>query len=469
MSTGGVIGGAFVAVVAPIAFDGVWEYPLLVVGALIALAVPIAGAGADASGRRQRPIRRLSPVPGADDPVRAGRDGPDRVHGRRPITRVRSRRALAAVGGLVLLVGGVRWFLVATTALVLVLATFVLPQAAMFRDRSFFGVVEVYRTRRAHDVAPRDDRARLAVARSRAARRSRLVLRAAAARWATCSPSTTRRVRTAARSACWASAPARWRRSCSRAIGWCSTRSTRSSPRSRADTPLLHLSRRCRLAVECGSATGGCPRARGDATLDLVMMDAFSSDAVPVHLITQEALAEGLRTLRPAASWSSTCRTATTTSRRRGRCGAAGGVTILEKMYSPTPRDVRDGAAPSHWLVGLTDPAAAKPFTDRGWRVFESDVTPLTDDYPNLFRFLTWGREGRPVATSRPEDRPGGSPGSAEPDRRPLARRALGANLAAMGRDEPPGDCRSPSPEPRNSADLMKSIEDVRKHLGRDP
>ena len=39
MSAGGALGGAFVALVAPVAFDGVWEYPILIAGALIVLAV----------------------------------------------------------------------------------------------------------------------------------------------------------------------------------------------------------------------------------------------------------------------------------------------------------------------------------------------------------------------------------------------------------------------------------------------
>ncbi len=59
MSTGGVIGGAFVAVIAPLAFDGVWEYPLLLVGAAVALAIRLEGDSASATGPRGRPLRRL--------------------------------------------------------------------------------------------------------------------------------------------------------------------------------------------------------------------------------------------------------------------------------------------------------------------------------------------------------------------------------------------------------------------------
>src|SRR6185503_13345404 len=154
MSTGGVIGGAFVGVVAPLVFDGVWEYPLLVVGALVALALPMPGATGVAAGTgrgpRRRPIRRLL----ARAPERLV---PYALVAAPLAVLMAADRSLGfeagirwlLVGGLVLLVGGVRWFLTATTALVLVLATFVLPQAAIFRDRSFFGVVQVIR----NDVA----------------------------------------------------------------------------------------------------------------------------------------------------------------------------------------------------------------------------------------------------------------------------------------------------------------------------
>src|SRR6185503_4921705 len=36
-----------------------------------------------------------------------------------------------------------------------------------------------------------------------------------------------------------------------------------------------------------------------DASLDLVVLDAFSSDAIPIHLITVEALEDAVRSLRP--------------------------------------------------------------------------------------------------------------------------------------------------------------------------
>ncbi len=53
MSAGGALGGAFVALIAPVAFDGVWEYPVLIAGALVVLAVTSPPRPA------RRPIRAL--------------------------------------------------------------------------------------------------------------------------------------------------------------------------------------------------------------------------------------------------------------------------------------------------------------------------------------------------------------------------------------------------------------------------
>ena len=146
LSTGGAIASAFVALFAPSVFPGVWEYPILLILGLVALAL-------------------VTPAP--PRPVRAeGRRGLDFS----PFfVGVRTRMlpyiiaavilaislvwfgAQAAeagirwllVGGLILLVGARPWFLVAATALVLALATFVLQPLAEFRARSFFGVTEV--------------------------------------------------------------------------------------------------------------------------------------------------------------------------------------------------------------------------------------------------------------------------------------------------------------------------------------
>ena len=145
LSLGGALASAFVALVAPNVFPGVWELPILLVGALVGLAlVAPKVAGPDA-----RPARGLDFSPffgGARQ-----RMLPYVVAAALLVVALVVTGALATeagirwllVGGVILLVGARPWFLALATAFVLALATFVLQPPAEFRDRSFFGVTEV--------------------------------------------------------------------------------------------------------------------------------------------------------------------------------------------------------------------------------------------------------------------------------------------------------------------------------------
>ena len=148
LSAGGALASAFVALIAPQVFPDVWEYPILLVGALVALA----------AGRPGRTVVRRTGT-------RFGLDFSPFVRGFRggsvpylvgaglltavlvvtgsPVTETAIRWLL--VGGLILTVGARPWFLAIATAFVLVLATFVLQPPVEFRARSFFGVTEVLR------------------------------------------------------------------------------------------------------------------------------------------------------------------------------------------------------------------------------------------------------------------------------------------------------------------------------------
>ena len=147
VSTGGALASAFVAIVAPQVFPDVWEYPILLIGALVALALtapPVvrrakaAGRGLDFSPFFEGFWGRMLPYLVVSGLVVAA------------LVYTRSLAAEAGirwllVGGLVLAVGARPWFLAGTTAFVLVLATFVLQPAVDLRERSFFGVTTVQR------------------------------------------------------------------------------------------------------------------------------------------------------------------------------------------------------------------------------------------------------------------------------------------------------------------------------------
>ena len=74
----------------------------------------------------------------------------------------------------------------------------------------------------------------------------------------------------------------------------------------------------CGASVAWFWATRGCRSPRGAASrYDLIVLDAFSSDAIPVHLLTREALTLYVSRLAPRAGrWPSTFRTFTCRSVR---------------------------------------------------------------------------------------------------------------------------------------------------------
>ncbi len=401
MSTGGVIGGAFVAVVAPLAFDGVWEYPLLIVGALAALAVPIAGSMSEAASTTdsaraatsQRPIRRL--LSGARTRV-----VPFALVAAALIAIMASDRSLAfeagvrwlLVGGLILVVGGVRWFLVATSALVLVLATFILPQAALLRDRSFFGVVEVIRgpdsTSLLHGTTVHGqqwlDPARRSDPGWYYARRG--PVGDLFAEYGAAHPAG----------------------GAIRVLGLGAgtlaafTRSSDQMVFYEIDPLVADVAADERYFTYLADSPGSTDVRIGDgrlllereadASLDVVMMDAFSSDAIPVHLVTREALADAVRSLRPDGLL-----VVHVSNRYYDLAPAVAaaardlGWSIVEREYVPTTAEAASGAGLSHWMVAARTPEQLAGFADRGWVTPRFSERPLTDDFADLLHHLRPG------------------------------------------------------------------------------
>ena len=152
-SVGGVLGGAFVALVAPQLFPGVWEYPILLTGALVALAATVPAA-ARAAGAAAPPARRrffLSPfLAGARARLIPYIAIAAVVVG---VMVVQQSIALPialrwiGVGAAILAVGGPPGFLAAATGLTLAVAVLVIPNITpsptLLQARSFFGVTAV--------------------------------------------------------------------------------------------------------------------------------------------------------------------------------------------------------------------------------------------------------------------------------------------------------------------------------------
>ena len=101
------------------------------------------------------------------------------------------------------------------------------------------------------------------------------------------------------------------------------------------DPDVVRIARDPRYFSFLSSCAPEPPVVLGDARLtlaasperyDLIVLDAFSSDVIPVHLLTREALAGYSRISTPAARWSCTFPTGTwSLARVVAAMGAAGG------------------------------------------------------------------------------------------------------------------------------------------------
>jgi SAM-dependent methyltransferase len=121
-------------------------------------------------------------------------------------------------------------------------------------------------------------------------------------------------------------------------------------------------------------------------SFDLLVLDAFSSDAVPSHLLTREAVADYFRTLRPGGVL------AFHVTNRFYHLDAAvvataqsAGLGALVKRYAPTQDAIVERAATaSVWVVAGTRTEMPR-YRGLGW----GDTSPgpvLTDDFADLLR-----------------------------------------------------------------------------------
>lgn len=133
-----------------------------------------------------------------------------------------------------------------------------------------------------------------------------------------------------------------------------------------------------------------------DAGLDLIALDAFSSDAVPVHLLSREAIALYRRKLAPggvlAFNLSSKFLDLPPLMARQA-ADAGLPCRVRWDLTVPEP-DLRAGRRPSIWAV-LADLPGLPP----SWAVPSPRVgaSPWTDDYSDLVSYLILGR--RPPAS----------------------------------------------------------------------
>jgi len=126
-----------------------------------------------------------------------------------------------------------------------------------------------------------------------------------------------------------------------------------------------------------------------DASLDLLVLDAFASDVIPVHLLTVEALEDAVRAIGPAGLLA-----AQVSSRTYDLAPviAAGldptGRTALYRRFAPTDEEMAAGAIASEWVVAVADEDDLVWFEARGWQRIVPLERPLTDDRADTLRLL---------------------------------------------------------------------------------
>jgi len=155
------------------------------------------------------------------------------------------------------------------------------------------------------------------------------------------------------------------------------------------DTRFFHYLDRC--GSQCSVVLGDArlSLARSDAVYDVLVLDAFSSDAIPVHLLTTDALrtyesrlaSNGLLAVHISNRHIGLRPVIARLARDRGLIALA--------RYDPMS-DATRGFMASEWVVMGRNAAAVEPFTSDGrWTLLKPDSrTAWSDEFSNIWTEL---------------------------------------------------------------------------------
>jgi hypothetical protein len=146
-----------------------------------------------------------------------------------------------------------------------------------------------------------------------------------------------------------------------------------------------------KCVVTIGDARLSMARARPEQ-YGLIVLDAFSSDAIPIHLLTREAMAVYLSRLAPGGVIAfHISNLHLSLSEVLARVAADQGLAALVEEEAPNAGSLSLGKFPSQWMVVAKDPRDfGSVAADRRWQRPEvSATTPLwTDDFSNILSVL---------------------------------------------------------------------------------
>jgi hypothetical protein len=133
-----------------------------------------------------------------------------------------------------------------------------------------------------------------------------------------------------------------------------------------------------------------------DSTFDLILLDAFTSDAIPVHLLTREALAMYMRKLRLGGvvllhisnRYLELQPVVVELARDAMLAGALG-------EYDVTSEERLELKHGSRWVALARSPTTLAALVRQSqWRVLapKADVAVWTDDFSDVLGVLRWKR-----------------------------------------------------------------------------
>ncbi len=107
-----------------------------------------------------------------------------------------------------------------------------------------------------------------------------------------------------------------------------------------------------------------------DQAFELLILDAFSSDAIPTHLLTREALNLYLRKVKPGGVVMAHISNRHVDMTRVFRAwSAAEQLPVVLFIYEPTPSDMDEGATPSHAVAIAPHPSTLQKMVSGGkWK-----------------------------------------------------------------------------------------------------
>ena len=144
--------------------------------------------------------------------------------------------------------------------------------------------------------------------------------------------------------------------------------------------------------IELGDARLSLAREQG-LRFDIIVLDAFSSDAIPVHLLTREALSIYLARLAPTGLLAFHISNRHLSLRPvLAALARHYGLIALDRMHVVSPSALAAGAQSSEWLVIARRPEDVSELAaDSRWvPVAAEGTTVWSDDFSNILSVLRW-------------------------------------------------------------------------------